>query len=56
MCQLAEAGLPRSSFVAPKPIRALRDLVRYRKAKIQERAREANRPHKALEDMGIKLD
>ncbi|HJS92751.1 MAG TPA: IS110 family transposase [Solirubrobacteraceae bacterium] len=56
LCQLAEAGLLRASFVPPKPIRALRNLTRYRKAQIQERAREANRLHKALEDTGIKLD
>jgi transposase len=56
LCQLAEAGLLRSSFVPPKPIRALRNLTRYRKTQIQERAREANRLHKALEDTGIKLD
>ncbi len=56
LCQLAEAGLLRSSFVPPKPIRALRNLTRYRKTQIAERAREANRLHKALEDTGIKLD
>jgi transposase len=56
LCQLAEAGLLRASFVPPKPIRALRNLIRYRKTQIQERAREANRLHKALEDTGIKLD
>jgi transposase len=56
LCQLAEAGLLRGSFVPPKPIRALRNLTRYRKTQIQERAREANRLHKALEDTGIKLD
>jgi transposase len=56
LCQLAEAGLLRASFVPPKPIRALRNLTRYRKAQIQERSREANRLHKALEDTGIKLD
>jgi transposase len=56
LCQLAEAGLLRSSFVPPKPIRALRNLTRYRKTQIQERSREANRLHKALEDTGIKLD
>jgi transposase len=42
--------------VPPKPIRALRQLTRYRKAQIKERQREANRLHKALEDTGIKLD
>jgi transposase len=56
LCQLAEAGLLRASFVPPKPIRRLRNLARYRKTQIQERAREANRLHKALEDTGIKLD
>lgn len=56
LCQLAEAGLLRASFVPPKPMRALRNLTRYRKTQIQERAREANRLHKALEDTGIKLD
>jgi hypothetical protein len=56
LCQLAEAGLLRASFVPPKPIRALRNLTRCRKAQIQERAREANRLHKVLEDTGIKLD
>jgi transposase len=56
LCQLAEAGLLRASFVPPKPIRDLRQLTRYRKAQIQERQREANRLHKALEDSGIKLD
>lgn len=56
LCQLAEAGLLRASFVPPRPIRALRNLTRYRKTQIQERQREANRLHKALEDTGIKLD
>jgi transposase len=56
ICQLAEAGLLKASFVPPKPIRSLRNLTRYRKTQIQERQREANRLHKALEDTGIKLD
>jgi transposase len=56
ICQLAEAGLLMASFVPPKPIRRLRNLTRYRKTQIQERQREANRLHKALEDTGIKLD
>jgi transposase len=56
LCQLMEAGLLRGSFVPPKPLRALRTLTRYRKTQIQERQREANRLHKALEDTGIKLD
>jgi transposase len=56
LSRLMEAGLLRASFVPPKPQRALRMLTRYRKTQIQERAREANRLHKALEDTGIKLD
>src|SRR5881397_3334350 len=56
LCQLLEAGLLKASFVPPKPIRALRQLTRYRKAQIKERQREANRLHKALEDTGITLD
>ena len=54
-CQLVEHGLVRSSFVPPRPLRELRDLVRYRKAKIQERTREVQRVEKTLQDAGIKL-
>jgi transposase len=54
-CQLLEHGLARPSFVPPRPLRALRDLVRYRKAKIQERGREVPRVEKTLQDAGIKL-
>jgi transposase len=56
LCQLLEAGLLQRSFVPPKPIRALRNLTRYRKAQTGERQREANRLHKILEDTGIKLN
>ena len=56
LCQLAEAGLLRASFVPPKPIRDLRLLTRYRRTQIAERRREAQRLHKALEETGIKLD
>jgi transposase len=55
LCQLLECGPLRGSFVPPKPIRELRELTRYRKSLIQERAREANRLHKVLEDAGVKL-
>jgi transposase len=54
-CQLIEHGLVRTSFVPPRPPRELRDLVRYRKAKIQERGREVQRVEKTLQDAGIKL-
>ena len=55
LCQLLEHGLVRASFVPPKPIRELRDLTRYRKSLVWERAREANRLQKLLEDANIKL-
>ncbi|MGH2885868.1 MAG: IS110 family transposase [Solirubrobacteraceae bacterium] len=54
-CQLVEHGLVRPSFVPERPLRELRDLVRYRKAKIQERTREVQRVEKTLQDAGIKL-
>src|SRR5918994_5942109 len=55
LCRLLEHGLVRASFVPPKPIRELRDLTRYRKSLVWERAREANRLQKLLEDANIKL-
>jgi transposase len=48
-------GLLRASFIPPQPIRALRQLTRYRKTLIQERAQEANRLQKVLEAANIKL-
>ena len=56
LCQLLEFGLLRSSFVPPKPVRELRELTRRRRTLVRERAQEANRLHKTLEDTGIKLD
>jgi transposase len=55
IAQLLAHGILRGSFVPEKPIRDLRDLTRHRKILIQERSREANRLHKALQDSGIKL-
>jgi transposase len=55
ICQLLEHGLVRPSFVPPPEIRDLRNLTRYRKAQIEERAREAQRLDKVLQDAGIKL-
>jgi len=52
---LIEHGLVRPSFIPPEPFRALRDLTRYRKSVIEERARETQRLHKVLEDAGVKL-
>jgi transposase len=55
LCQLAECGLLRGSFVPPEPIRQLRDLTRYRQVLLEERTREAQRLEKELEDAGVKL-
>jgi transposase len=55
IAQLLEWGLLRGSLVLPPALRDLRDLTRYRKHQIRERAREVNRLHRILEDAGIKL-
>jgi transposase len=55
LAQLLELGLLRRSFVPPAAQRELRDVVRYRKRLIEERAREANRVLKVLETANIKL-
>jgi transposase len=55
LAQLLECGLLAGSFVPPQPIRDLRDLTRYRKHQIRDRAREVNRLHRVLEDAGLKL-
>ena len=48
-------GLLRSSFVPPKPIRELRDLLRYRRKLVESRGAERNRLLKLLETANIKL-
>ena len=53
--QLIEHGLVRPSFVPERATREQRDLTRYRKSVIEERARETQRLHKVLEDAGVKL-
>jgi transposase len=55
IARLLEHGLLRASFVPPAPFRELRDLTRYRRQLVQERAREANRVQKVLETANIKL-
>ena len=56
LAQLAECGLLRGSFVPPPVIAQLRDLTRYRKKLVEDRAKETQRVQKVLEDAGIKLD
>ena len=48
-------GMIRPSMVPPEPIRELRELTRYRKTQVDERAREVQRLEKVLQDAGIKL-
>jgi transposase len=55
LADLLRHGLLQGSFIPPAPIRALRDLTRYRKTLVQERAREASRLQKSLEGANIKL-
>ena len=55
IAELVRHGLVRASFVPPPEIRALRDLVRHRKALVGTQAAERNRTLKLLESAGIKL-
>jgi transposase len=55
IADLLEHGLLRSSFIPPEPIRELREVTRYRKTLIQQRAAEVNRVQKLLEGANIKL-
>lgn len=55
LAELLRHGLLRASFVPPAPIRDLRDLTRYRKTLVQQRAEEVNRLHKLLETANLKL-
>jgi transposase len=52
---LLRHGLIRPGFVPPRPIRALRELNRYRRKVAQVQAGERNRLIKVLETAGIKL-
>jgi transposase len=55
IADLLRHGLLKASFIPPKPIRELRDLVRTHTHLIQERSRHINRIHKILETANIKL-
>jgi transposase len=55
LAELLRHGLLTAGFIAPQPIRALRELTRYRKTLVQERQQEVNRLHKVLESANIKL-
>jgi transposase len=55
LSKLLLSGLLKGSFIPPRDIRELRDLVRYRKKVIAQAASEKNRIIKTLEDGNIKL-
>jgi len=55
LAELGAHGLVRGSFVPPKPIRELKDLVRTRTTLIRLRGEEAQRLEKLLESAAIKL-
>ena len=55
LADLLRHGLVRPSFIPPKPIRDLRDLVRYRKSLVRSHTQQVNRVHKVLETANIKL-
>jgi transposase len=55
IADLLRHGLVAKSFVPPKPIRELRDLMRYRRKLVESRATERNRTLKLLETANIKL-
>jgi len=55
IAELLQHGLLRPSFIPPAEVRAVRELTRYRKSLIQERAAEVNRVQKILETANIKL-
>ena len=55
LADLARHGLIRKSFVPPKPMRELRDLLRYRRKLVESGASERNRLLALLETANIKL-
>ncbi|WP_232318330.1 IS110 family RNA-guided transposase [Salisediminibacterium beveridgei] len=55
IAELLKHGLLKPSYIPDRPQRELRELVRYRRSLIDERAREANRIQKVLEGANIKL-
>jgi len=55
LADLLRHGLLRGSFIPPATIRELREVTRYRKTLVQERAQESTRLQKVLESANIKL-
>jgi transposase len=55
IADLVRHGLIAKSFVPPRPLRELRDLLRYRRKLIESQAAERNRLLKLLETANVKL-
>lgn len=55
IADLLQHGLLKASYIPSKEQRELREIVRYRKSLVEERARELNRFEKILEGANIKL-
>jgi len=55
LSKLLLGGLLKGSFIPPRNIRDLRDIVRYRKKQDQMVSAEKNRMYKILEDANVKL-
>ena len=55
LAELLAHGLLQPSFIPPAPVRALRELVGYRRSLVQARTQEINRVHKLLELGNSKL-
>lgn len=55
IAELLRHGLLQGSYIPDRPQRELRELLRYRKSLIRERASEVNRIQKTLEGANIKL-
>lgn len=55
IADLLQHGLLKASFVPDRQQRELRELTRYRKARMEEHARELNRLQKMLEGANIKI-
>lgn len=55
IAELLRHGLVRGSYIPDRPQRELRELVRYRRSLIQQRAQVVNRIQKVLEGANIKL-
>jgi transposase len=56
LAELLECGLLAGSFIPPAEVKAVRDVIRYRRKIVRERASETQRLGGVLQDAGIKLD